>query len=158
RGALVRERALADRVHRRHLVEVGDPVGQDRVGEAADVPERGQERFGAGGGGAVDLVADDRRAAVGAGRRPGQADGGVAGGGAGQVGRAGDGRGRGRGRASLGRERALADRVHRADLVEVGRAGGQPRVGEARDVAERGEQDLGAAARGAVHLVVGDRR
>src|SRR5262249_33632543 len=152
--ALVRLCAFADRVDRRDLVEVADAVGEAGVGVVGDGPQRRQECLGAAAGGAVDAVAGDRRAAVRGRGGPANADGGVAGGRAREGGRAGDGRGGGRGGASLGRERALADRVHGRDLVEVGQAGGQPGVGEAADVAERRQEHLAAAAGGAVDLVV----
>src|SRR4029077_18215512 len=53
---------------------------------------------------------------------------------------------------------ALAGRVERSDLEEVGLAIRQAGAGPARDVAEGGEEGLGADARALVDVVTGDRR
>src|SRR5262249_22834984 len=55
-GEFAGEAAFADAVQGADLVVVGGAVGEAAVGVAGEVADRGQERFGSAGGGAVDAV------------------------------------------------------------------------------------------------------
>src|SRR5262249_52009102 len=131
---------------------VGGGTGADRVGgldgeavagAVGEAPDCAVDRAGGAGGAAGRSGrggGGDRAAAVRGRRGPGERDRAVTGGRAVQRRRAGDGRGGG---VQFAREGAFADGVDGADLVEVGEAVGEARVAEARDVPERGQQDLG---------------
>src|SRR5262249_18845555 len=159
RAALVGACAFADSVQRGDLVIVGRACDQAGVGVARHVAERRQQVLGAARGAAVEAVGGDR-AAAGRGRggpTAGEGSGACCGGGGGEGGWAGCWRGgRGTGDALVG-ACAFADRVQRGDLVVVGHARGDARVGVARHVAERRDERLGAAGGAAVEAVAGDR-
>src|SRR5262249_39620094 len=137
------------------LVVVGGAVGDGAVGVAGDGPEGREQGLCAAGGGPVELVPGDRRAAVGGRCAPAESDGVVPGGRGVERRRAGARR---RGRPALVGVRVSATGVCGGDLVLVGGAVGDGAVGVAGDGPEGGEQGLCAAGGGAVELVPGDRR
>src|SRR4029453_18058699 len=141
RGAhLIRVPALARGVHRGDHVIVGRAVGEGSIGVARRGDGGGIDRRvrPAGDGGALHVVARRSR-----GSRPAQRHLGVARGGGETGGRSGsDALGRG---AHLIRVPALPGGVHRADHVEVGRAIGEPGIGEGcpGGIADRGVRPAG---------------